>query len=436
MKKVEEPTVRKTLTVAASRMPWRPMLGLLAAMVVMSVVVPSRGQLHHVPPAAPTYIVLHSFDNADGATPYAGLIRDTAGNLYGTTTYGGATSTCSPPSGCGVVFKLSPTGTETVLHTFTGGADGGYPSAGLIQDAAGNLYGTTGGGGATSTCNAPYGCGVVFKLSPTGAETVLHSFDGADGAGPVAGLVRDAAGNLYGTTVSGGASGNGVVFKLSPTGAETVLHSFTGADGANPYASLVRDTTGNLYGTTYDGGAHGGGVVFKLSPTGTETVLHSFTGGADGSLPYAGLLREAAGNLYGTTAFGGTESGACAGGGCGVVFKLSPCDSGYDFSVFYTFLGGADGGLPSAGLIQDAVGNLYGTTGTVAPGYNVVFKLSPTGTETVLHTFTGGAEGDVPYAGLIQDEAGNLYGTTRFGGATSGFCGQVGGCGVVFRLAP
>jgi uncharacterized repeat protein (TIGR03803 family) len=228
-----------------------------------------------------------------------------------------------------------------------------------------------------------------------------------------------------------------VVFKLSPTGAETVLHSFNGADGAVPDSGfLVLDKAGNLYGTTNGGGAHNHGVVFKLSPTGTETVLHSFTEGADGAYPVAGLLRDAARNLYGTTDGGGAHNQ-------GVVFKLSPCDSGYDFSVVHSFTGGADGGGPTGDLIQDAAGNLYGTTGSGgsstcllgAGNCGVVFKLSPTGTETVLYSFIGGADGGGPYAGVIQDAVGNLYGTTPGGGAESSAC-FVGTCGVVFRLAP
>ena len=233
------------------------------------------------------------------------MIQDAAGNLYGTASGGGATSTCEPPYGCGVVFKLSPSGAYTILHSFTG-ADGAYPEAGLVRDAAANLYGTTARGGAyNSTCDPPYGCGVVFKLTLTGTETVLHSFAGADGGPFPSGLIQDAEGNLYGTTLEGGEPGNcfsgscGVVFKVSPSGTETVLYSFTeGAGGANPYAGLTRDAAGNLYGTTYDGGAKSGaceqptcGVVFRLSPTGTETVLHTFTGGTDGGTPYAGLIQ-------------------------------------------------------------------------------------------------------------------------------------------------
>jgi uncharacterized repeat protein (TIGR03803 family) len=252
--------------------------------------------------------VLHTFNGSptDRAIPGAAhLIGDSAGNLYGTTESGGA-------SGAGVVFKLNKTG-ETVLYSFTGGADGWSPVAGLIRDSAGNLYGTTFGGGARF---GESGSGVVFKLDTTGTETVLYSFTGgADGGSPAAGLIRDSAGNLYGTTELGGVSGAGVVFKLDTTGTETVLHSFTGPGGENPYAGLIADSAGNLYGTTYGGGASGSGVVFKLDTTGTETVLYSFTGGADGGSPVAGLIRDSAGNLYGTTYEGGTSD-------AGVVFKL------------------------------------------------------------------------------------------------------------------
>jgi uncharacterized repeat protein (TIGR03803 family) len=302
--------------------------------------------------------VLYSFTGgADGGNPLAGLIRDAAGNLYGTTSYGGA-------SGWGVVFKLDTTGAETVLDTFTPRADGVYPDAGLIGDSAGNLYGTTYDGGASNG-------GVVFKLDTTRAETVLYSFTGgADGGHPEAGLIRDPAGNLYGATRWGGAFGCGVVFKLDTAGTETVLYSFTGrADGAYPVAGLIQDSAGNLYGTTYEGGASGLGVVFKLDTTGTETVLHTFTGGTDGANPWAGLVRDLAGNLYGTTYDGGASNG-------GVVFKL---DTTGTETVLHTFTGGAaDGQYPYAGLIRDPAGNLYGTTyrGGFA-GQGVVFKIQP-----------------------------------------------------------
>jgi uncharacterized repeat protein (TIGR03803 family) len=246
-----------------------------------------------------------------------------------------------------VVFKLTPTGQETVLHSFAGGSnDGAYPLGGVIIDASGNLYGTTQNGGAS-------GKGVVFRLSPKGRETVLYSFTGgSDGGSPNAGLTRDANGNLYGTAVSGGV-GAGVVFKVSPRGKETVLYSFTGGnDGANPVADLIRDANGNLYGTTFAGGADGKGVVFKLSPRGREVVLHSFAGGIDGAYSESGLLTDANGNLYGVTLDGGGDNN-------GVVFKLTP--RGRE-TVLYSFTGRSDGGTPQSVLIMDTNGNLYGTT--------------------------------------------------------------------------
>src|ERR1017187_10025179 len=329
---------------------------------------------------------------AGGRYPSAGVIGDSAGNLYVTTSTGGAQN-------AGVVYKLDNTGHETVLYNFTGGADGSYPQAGVIRDAAGNLYGTTYNGGTT-------GYGVVYKLDTTGHETVLYSFTGgADGGYPSAGVVGDSAGNLYGTTFSGGTANAGVVFRLDQTGHETVLYSFTGgADGSGPYAGVIRDSAGNLYGTTYYGGAAVLGVVYKLDTTGHETVLHAFTGVADGSGPQAGVIRDPAGNLYGTTRSAGTAGG-------GIVYKLDT--TGHE-TVLYNFTRGSD---PLAGVIRDSSGNLYGTTangGTANAG--VVYKLDPTGHETVLYSFSGGADGSSPYAGVIRDSAGNVYGTTNQGG--------------------
>jgi uncharacterized repeat protein (TIGR03803 family) len=354
--------------------------------------------------AEQTLTTLHSFTGGDdGANPVASLIADAAGNLYGTTPYGGA-------SGYGTVFALTPSGTETVLHSFTGGDDGGYPAAGLIADASGNLYGTTGFGGDA-------GYGTVFRVTQSGTETVLHSFTNADGAYPLAGLIADAAGNLYGTTEGGGANGYGTVFKLTPSGTETVLHSFTNADGAFPLAGLIADADANLYGTTNNGGASGYGTVFKVTPSGIETVLHSFTGGADGGYPFATLIADVAGNLYGTTSNGGAS-------GYGVVFALTP--SGAE-TVLHSFTG-SDGGYPKAGLIADAAGNLYGTTnyGGANVYYGTVFELTASGTETVLYSFTSGGDGANPSAALVADAAGNLYGTTMNAGAS--------GYGTVFKL--
>jgi uncharacterized repeat protein (TIGR03803 family) len=425
MKKVQEPMVIKTQTVATRRIPWQPLIGLLAGIVVMSVVALSGQELKHVPPAAPTYVVLHSFDGADGASPRGGLILDAVGNLYGTTAYDGA-------SNFGVVFSLSPSGIETVLHSFIGGADGGYPFAGLVQDKAGNLYGTTPNFGA-------HGAGIVFELircdsAPSGYEfKVLYSFTGgADGAYPSARLILDAAGNLYGTTAAGGVC-CGVVFKLSPTGTETVLHRFTGGTGLGDPSGLVLDLAGNLYGTTNGNGSGGSGSnggVFQLirSASGYDfSVLYSFSGGADGGGPGGvfGLVRDAAGNLFGTTYYGGDQDD-------GVVFEVSPTGTK---TVLHSFTIG-DGQNPAAGLFRDTAGNLYGTTETGGASFaGVVFKLSTDDTLTVLHSFVyGTADGSIPEAGLIQDPEGNLYGTTSEGGDVS-TCG-VTGCGVVFKLSP
>jgi uncharacterized repeat protein (TIGR03803 family) len=264
--------------------------------------------------------VLYSFTGGtDGAGPQ-GVILDPAGNLYGTTYAGGA-------AGKGVVFKVSAAGGETVLYSFTGGTDGANPNGGIIRDSVGNLYGTTVAGGLSGFCY-PNGCGVVYKLDPAGNQTVLHSFGetDTDGIEPHAGVVRDSAGNLYGTTYYGGAEYPyaGVVYKLDAAGEETILYTFTGgADGGNPVAGVTLDSAGNLYGTTEGGGitTQGGlisyGVVYELDPTGLETVLYSFPGGASGSNPYAGVIRDSAGNLYGTGIYGGSQAE-------GVLFKLAP----------------------------------------------------------------------------------------------------------------
>jgi len=337
--------------------------------------------------------LLYSFTGgADGGGPEGGVIRDAEGNFYGTTSYGGDLSCPSTPvgSGCGVVFKLSTTGKETVLYTFKGGTDGAEPQAGVIRDAKGNLYGTASYGGDLSECQGS-GCGVVFKVSATGKQTVLYSFTGgSDGGSPVQGLIRDGNGNLYGTTYAGGNMscqyGCGVVFRLSKTGKETVLYSFTGGtDGAKPWSGVIRDAAGNLYGTTGRGGdlagcsGSGCGTVFRLSKTNEETVLYSFKLGTDGGDPQAGVIRDAEGNLYGTTSGGGNQSS-----GAGVVFKVNKQN---EETVLYSFTGGTDGAYPAAGVIRDAKGNLYGTTifgGDLScgdpkegSGCGVVFELTP-----------------------------------------------------------
>jgi uncharacterized repeat protein (TIGR03803 family) len=367
--------------------------------------------------------VLYSFaGGVDGADPYAGVIRDAKGNLYGTTLYGGNNGSGCSQGSCGVVFRVEPTGNETVLYSFTGGAsDGASPTGGVIEDATGNLYGTTSLGG-------PVDAGTVFRVTKKGTETVLHIFtDEPDGANPEPGVIRDAEGNLFGTTCCGGLYA-GTVFRVTKKGTETVLYSFTGrSDGWAPFGGLIRDDEGNLYGTTEQGGSRGCGVVFKLSKKDKETALYSFSGSVDGGWPTGGLIRDSGGTLYGTTALGG--NGTCD-AGYGTVFKLTKVGKE---TVLYSFTGGSDGSEPTGGLIRDSRGNLYGTTSfggdtSCEPPYGcgTVFKLSKTGKETVLHTFTGGADGANPDAGMIQDSKGNFYGTTFYGGAY--------GYGTVFKL--
>jgi uncharacterized repeat protein (TIGR03803 family) len=282
--------------------------------------------------------------------------------------------------GCGTVFKLDTNGNEIVLYSFNGGEDGANPDAGLVQDAQGNLYGTTAGGGS-------FGDGTVFMVGTNNKETVLYSFrGGTDGSNPHAGLVRDAQGNLYGTTPIGGAFDEGTVFEVDAKGQEIILHNFSGidGDGAAPDDGLVQDAQGNLYGTTPNGGTTGLGTVFKVDTNGNETVLYSFSG-AEG-YPISGLVLDVHGNLYGTTYVGGNL--ACQ-DGCGTAFKVS--ENGKK-TTLYSFTGGPDGQQPSS-LVTDELGNLYGTTyegGDLTcniglPGCGVVFKLEVlTPTTTVL----------------------------------------------------
>jgi uncharacterized repeat protein (TIGR03803 family) len=513
--------------------------------------------------ASGTYKVLYSFTGGnDGGNPYAGVVLNSAGNLYGTTYNGGA-------SGKGVVYQVSPAGQETVLYSFTGGNDGGNPYAGVTLDAAGNLYGTTYYGGTGNV-------GVVYKVSPSGQETVLYSFSDSitgnayyGGYYPYAGVTLDAAGNLYGTTYLGGSGQEGMVYKLSPSGQETVLYVFDGHQAGAPHGGVILDSAGNLYGTattevykltttgqytvlasprgaassglvmdsagnlygsttalddglpqakygevykvsasgqftvlyefpgaanpensqvlwvnpgvvldaagniygatpsggtsgmvyevsaagkktelygflgapggtygngivvgpggdiygtTGSGGAANLGVVYKMTPGGRETVLHSFKGGTDGATPGGSLAFDSAGNVYGTTNAGGASD-------AGIVYKVTP--SGQE-TILYTFTGGADGGLPR-GVTIDSAGNLYGATFGGGSGSltgiqeGVIFEVNPSGQETVLHSFTGLSDGGVPESGVILDPEGNLYGTTTQGGADYG--------GVLYRLS-
>jgi uncharacterized repeat protein (TIGR03803 family) len=392
------------------RLPSKTLMSTISLASILSIALATATQ----PAQAQTFSVLYTFTGgADGGTPYAGLVLDNQGNLYGTTVAGGA-GLFDCPTGCGTVFKLDTAGKETVLHSFgETSSDGEGPFYGyLVRDGAGNLYGTTDSGGT-------HGSGTIFRVSPTGKE-VFFSFNGSDGGFPLAGLVADTAGNFYGTTYVRGDGcppyGCGTVFKVTSAGKETVLHSFTGApDGDNPFAGLVADSAGNLYGTTVTGGASGAGSVFKVEPNGKETVLYSFTG-LDGALPFGGLVRDSAGNLYGTTQAGGANF-------FGTVFEL---DTTGKETVLYSFTGGSDGATPYAGLVRDSAGNLYGTTSQGGmDNIGTVFEVDTTGKETVLYSFTGGTDGGLPYAGLARDSAGNLYGTS------SNY-----GWGAVFKITP
>lgn len=381
--------------------------------------------------SAGTERILYSFgaNATDGQEPYAGVMIDSAGNLHGTTQIGGA-------NGVGTVFKITAAGTETILHSFGASAvDGQTPRAGVIMDSAGNLYGTTSKGGANQI-------GTVFKIDTAGTETILYSFGARanDGAVPYGGLIMDSAGNLYGTTSGGGSGGTGTVYKIDPAGTETILYSFGigNTDGTNPYGAPIMDSAGNLYGTTTQGGANFEGAVFRLSAAGMETILHSFWAtAADGLVPTGGLIVDSAGNLYGTTAQGGANVS-------GTVFRI---DAAGTETTLYSFGASATDGRgpgPYTGLIMDSSGSLYGTTGNGGANYidnvggdGTVFKISATGTETILHSFGASAtDGLVPFAGLIVDSAGNLYGTTVNGGTNFGTTmnGEVNGGGTVFVI--
>jgi uncharacterized repeat protein (TIGR03803 family) len=403
---------------------------------------------------AQTLPTLHRFAAQSGGTiPLSGtLLADQSANLYGTTNYGGA-------SNDGTVFELSPpvtdgAWTETVLHSFAGGSDGVSPTGHLVADAVGNLYGVTAFGGSGSS-------GIVYQLVPpatTGGgwtENVLYSFQGfADGSFPSAGLIFDSSGNLYGETGFGGScatnQGSGTIYELSPPTVpgnpwtKTTLFSFTqncgGTDGHSPSGGLVLGKGGALYGTTTFGGAPQGtepaeGTVFRLGPPvagkteWTFSTLHTFTVGTDGMNPRAGVVFDSKGNLYGTTQAGGDLS-ACPSGtpGCGTAFELSPAGGGvWNETIIYAFTGGNDGGDPFTPLLVDGNGNLYGTAtnggvgtcaGSQLGGCGSVFKLIPpstsggTWTEVTLHTFTGTSSDEgMPYSGVIFGKNHRLFGT-------------------------
>jgi uncharacterized repeat protein (TIGR03803 family) len=374
------------------------------------------------PARAQTETVLHSFTYDDGSTPSAGLTSDGAGNFYGTTPYG---------AGGGTVFELSPNGSggwnATVLHRFTGGADGNIPVGPVIFDSVGNLYGATSSGGA-------YNEGTVFELSPAGTswtETILYSFAGKGaGAYPETGLIMDQAGNLYGGTFY-------TVFELSPSGGgwtERVIYGLGKSEFISD--SLTMDANGNIF-------AAASSNIFELSPNGKggwlRRVIHTFTGGPkDGAYAQGTPVFDQAGNLYGTTSGGGYGVGV----GKGTVYELSPGKNGkWTEKILHRFHGGKDGDDPFSGVVLDASGNIYGTArGAGKSNDGTVFELvAPVGTGSYepkpLWSFNG-TDGDSPYGTLVLDNAGNLYGTTYRGGSLEGPCGGTLGCGVVFKITP
>jgi uncharacterized repeat protein (TIGR03803 family) len=388
----------------------------------------------------------------EGAHSNGGLLADGAGNYYGTTSQSGLNVNCNYYQGCGTVFELSPVNggwKETVLYSFTGTkGDGSYPVGNLVMDAAGNLYGVTQYGGASGTCSPLDQCGTVYELSPNGdgtwKETVLHSFGGypADGSVPVAGLVLDASGNLYGTTPHGGTYDAGTAFMLSLSGGtwtETVLHIFGGTgDISQPSSSVIFDANGNLYGTATALSNSATGVAYRLSPgagSWTDTVLFAFGSTTTGEAPTGGLTFDARGNLYGVTGYGGSYN-------VGVAYKLAPATSGsWTETVLYNFIGvNGDGAWPQQKLTFDFAGNLYGTTtyggvyGSTCTtvGCGTVFELTPTTSgpwhEKVLHRFTNGRDGANSYAPVVLDASGNVLGTTYGGGS--------GASGIVFQIKP
>jgi uncharacterized repeat protein (TIGR03803 family) len=398
---------------------------------------------------AQTFTVVHTFTGDDGSSPYSGVTVDRAGNLYGTTKYGGMAS-CD--LGCGVLFRLAPQGSGwnfVPLYKFAGPSDGKSPIARIVFGPDGRLYGTTLLGGTLANA------GTVFTLTPPPTvcrgpcfwiKTTIWSFEqyeDDDGRAPGYGdLVFDSAGNIYGTTEEGGAAqevcgpGCGTVYMLSPSEGswnETLIYQFGDGPGFHPYAGVSFDGNGNLYGTTPYGGSAKWGLVYKLTPSNgswSPTILYNFLDQSDGGAPTAGLLPDDAGNLYGATGTGGSGRG-------GTVFELSPMGLDWNFTLLYSF---DSPGTPFASLTVDAAGNLYGTDvngGRFGRGY--VFKLTRTGdswTYTSLYDFTGGSDGSQPYGSVALDAAGNLYGTASGGGSDAGQCLVVSGCGVVWQIKP
>jgi uncharacterized repeat protein (TIGR03803 family) len=373
------------------------------------------------------YIFQGGISGPDGGTPTGGLIVGTDGNYYGTTWYGG--------TGGGTLFKVTPDGTESIVYAFSGSQDGQLPAK-PIQGTDGNFYGTAYWGGGTN------GYGIIYKVTPSGEETILQSFTNTDGgpANPGAGLTLGADGNFYGTSTGGGTSGQGTFFRMTPSGELTVLYSFTGPAGASPAAELIQTENGEFFGTARGGGETGNGTIFKINSAGKIVLLHSFAGGVDGAYPVAPLMRGRDGDFYGTTEAGGAGNCASPGlpNGCGTVFRVTAAG---DESVIYTFLGyPTDGSLPQGGLVQAKNGTLYGTTGAGGfsdagncySGCGTIFSMTTTGNEQIIYSCGEPPqpwyyECWVPSHTFLLSADGSLTGTSQNGG---------GGWGNVFAIAP
>jgi uncharacterized repeat protein (TIGR03803 family) len=351
------------------------------------------------------------FSGLNGSSPLAGLLSGNDGNLYGATSQGGING--PPFAGYGTVFKLTPSGTLTTLFSFNN-ANGAKPVGGLIQVGEGNLFGTTSLGGAANL-------GVLYRITTNGSFVVLVSFSGTNGSNPSGRLLAGSDGFLYGTTQFGGSSNQGTVFRATTNGVLNTLFSFSGTNGANPYAGLIQGLDGGLYGTTVNGGESNKGTIFRLTTNGVLNTLVSFRG-TNGSLPYGGLVQDEQGFLYGTTAYGGADN-------LGTVFKVSTNGA---LSTLYSFIGGIDGANPWASLLRGRDGFFYGTTilaGTAGGnGWGTIFQIKTNGDFTPLTAFTVNSNGISPYGELAQDAVGRLYGTTSSLG--------IGLKGTVFQFVP
>ncbi len=364
------------------------------------------------------FSTLASFANTNGSFPWATLLLASDGNFYGTTQNGGKNAVCAS---CGTVFRITPSGKLTAIHSFSA-ESGNAPIAGLVQGPNGNLYGVTSSGAITSP-SLPAGMGTVFEITTSGKLTVLHKFAGPDGATPFGGLMLAKDGNFYGTTEQGGDGDLGTIFKMTPDGVLTKLWNFDyGNYGALPVSTLVQTADGDFYGTA-DGGVYGAGVVYKFSAKGKFSVVHTFTGDADGGVPTAGLLLGSDGDLYGGTENGGKYVAY------GTIYKLTTAGkltTLHNFNV-------TDGDVPWGTMIQGTDGDFYGTTayGGDTPYYGTIFRMTSAGKITTLHSFDN-TDGAYVYAGLIQAPNGKLYGDT-FGGGSSAACATI-GCGTIFSL--